>query len=100
MPTRDKAPNTLVILARYSEAIQTAVSEQDLHKLYSNRSLAYARAQRYEDALHDAQKAIELAPSWAKGYWRLGMACLGLNQIPQAIPAFAQCWHLDHGTVA
>ncbi|DBA65944.1 TPA: hypothetical protein ACH3X2_002968 [Trebouxia sp. C0005] len=83
---------------RYSESIQTGESKQGLYKTYSNRSLAYSRAQRYVDALHDAQKTIELAPSWSKGYWRLGMAFLGLKQTTQAIEAFAKCWHLDHGS--
>ncbi|DBA90606.1 TPA: hypothetical protein ACH3X1_003839 [Trebouxia sp. C0004] len=83
---------------RYTESIQFGESKQGLYKTYSNRSLAYGRAQRYVEALHDAQKTIELAPSWPKGYWRLGTAFLGLKQITQAIDAFAKCWHLDHGS--
>ena len=82
---------------RYTESIQTGESNQGLYKIYGNRSLAYSRAQRYDEALYDAQKTIELAPSWPKGYWRLGTAFLGLKQTTQAIEAFAKCWHLDHG---
>lgn len=65
--------------------------------MYSNRSLAYSKAQQHVKALHDAQKTIELAPGWAKGYWRMGVAFLGLKQTLNAIDAFAKCWHLDHG---
>ena len=73
------------------------MSKQSLHKLYSNRSLAYSKAQQYVKALHDAQKTVELAPGWAKGHWRMGMAFLGLKQTLNAIEAFAKCWHLDQG---
>ena len=38
-----------------------------------------------------------MALGWLKGFWRLGMACLGRKDIPQAIEAFAHCWRLDHG---
>ena len=84
---------------RYSDAIDLEHdSKGGLHKLYGNRSLSYIRAQRYHEALADAEKCIELAPQWPKGYWRRGMALLGLKQTLQAIQAFAQCWRLDHST--
>ena len=83
---------------RYSEALQTKPSSDGLHKLYSNRCLAYSKAQRYQEGIVDAQKCIALAPLWAKGHWRLGMALLGVKQNLKAIQAFADCWRLDHGT--
>ena len=82
---------------RYSEALNTETSHPGLHKLYGNRSLAYSKAHHYHDALADAKTCIELAPHWAKGHWRLGMAFLGLKQTLQAIQAFAECWRLDRG---
>lgn len=83
---------------RYSDSLQANPdSKVGLHRLYGNRSLAYTRAQHYHEAVADAEKCIELAPQWPKGYWRLGMALLGLKQTLQAIQAFAECWCLDHG---
>ena len=82
---------------RYSDALDLGDgSNIGLHKLYGNRSLAYNKAQRYQEAIADAERCIELAPQWAKGYWRLGMAFMGLKQTLQAIQAFADCWRLDH----
>lgn len=89
----------MVASFRYSDALETDPdSKVGLHKLYGNRSLAYTKAQHYRDAAADAGKCIELAPQWPKGYWRLGMALLGLKQTLQAIQAFAECWRLDHCT--
>lgn len=88
------------VSSRYSDALDLGHgSNIGLHKLYGNRSLAYIKAQRYHKAITDAERCIELAPQWPKGYWRLGMALLGLKQTLQAIQAFAKCWRLDHSTV-
>lgn len=65
----------------YGEAI--ALSKSD-HVLYSNRSAAYAEAKRYEEALCDAQKCIELKPDFAKGYSRLGWAQEHLKKLMDA----------------
>ena len=88
------------VFSRYSDALDLRQdSKIGLHKLCGNRSLAYIKAQRYHEAIADAERCIELAPQWPKGYWRLGMALLGLKQTLQAIQAFAECWRLDHSTV-
>eukprot|EP00794_Sanderia_malayensis_P020676 gene20676-22713_t len=47
----------------YSEAIQLSPK---YHVLFSNRSAAFAKKGRYEDALVDAKKTVELAPKWGK----------------------------------
>lgn len=36
------------------------------HVLYSNRSGAYASLQKYNEALQDAEKTIQLKPDWSK----------------------------------
>ena len=58
----------------------------------SNCSLAYAKAQRFEDALLAADKAITLSPTWSKGHWRRGAALLGLRNVPAAVTAFHSAW--------
>ena len=47
----------------YTEAITLDPSN---HVFYSNRSAAYARDQKYEHALTDAKKCVELKPDWGK----------------------------------
>ncbi|XP_054288780.1 uncharacterized protein LOC129004282 [Macrosteles quadrilineatus] len=42
------------------------------YSLYSNRSLAFLKAQQYYYALQDAKETIRLKPDWAKGYFRKG----------------------------
>lgn len=47
----------------YTEAIALDPSN---HVFYSNRSAAYAKDQKYEQALTDAKKCVELKPDWGK----------------------------------
>lgn len=44
-----------------------------IYRLYSNRSVAYLELGKFDEALVDAKKAVELSPKWAKAYYRLGM---------------------------
>ncbi len=50
--------------------IQAIALDPSNHILYSNRSAAYAGANRYEEAMADANNTIRLMPEWAKGYGR------------------------------
>ena len=47
----------------YTQALEL---DPDNAALYSNRSVAYARHNKFAEALDDAEKAIELNPTWAK----------------------------------
>ena len=47
----------------YSDAI---VLNPTNHILYSNRSAAYMKLERYQEALEDAEKTIEIKKDWAK----------------------------------
>eukprot|EP00756_Hemistasia_phaeocysticola_P003955 Hpha_TRINITY_DN12551_c0_g1::TRINITY_DN12551_c0_g1_i1::g.50969::m.50969/K09553/STIP1; stress-induced-phosphoprotein 1 len=49
------------------------------HIYRSNRSAARAALSQWWEALEDAQKAIELAPEWGKGYSRAATALQGLR---------------------
>lgn len=74
-------------IAAYTEAI--ALDPKN-HVLYSNRSAAYAKAGKYEDALKDADKTIELNSTWPKGYSRKGSALSLMNKYTEAFEAFEQ----------
>eukprot|EP01060_Flectonema_neradi_P024447 TRINITY_DN332_c1_g1_i2.p1 TRINITY_DN332_c1_g1~~TRINITY_DN332_c1_g1_i2.p1 ORF type:complete len:548 (+),score=160.11 TRINITY_DN332_c1_g1_i2:154-1797(+) len=58
------------------------------HVLYSNRSAAYGSLHKWNEAFQDALKCVEVAPTWAKGYSRLGSALHGLGRFDEAISAF------------
>ena len=55
----------------YSQAIEEAPSD---HTILSNRAAAYHQSGKYEEALTDSEKCIELKPDWSKGYQRKAMA--------------------------
>jgi tetratricopeptide (TPR) repeat protein len=60
-----------------SEAIKTVNDShqyKDLLLAYSIRSAAYARLQKYQNALKDANRVIELDPMYPKGYYRKALA--------------------------
>ncbi|KAK9824173.1 hypothetical protein WJX72_008288 [[Myrmecia] bisecta] len=82
---------------KYTEALQVKPGRDGIAKLYSNRSLAYAKALRFADALADANRAIEALPTWDKAHWRKGQALMGLKQHPQAVAAFQDSWQLSKG---
>lgn len=72
-------------IAAYTEAI--ALDGKN-HVLFSNRSAAYAKAKKFAEALEDAEKTIELNPTWPKGYSRKGAAAAGLHDYMKAFEAF------------
>ncbi|XP_046417769.1 stress-induced-phosphoprotein 1 [Neodiprion fabricii] len=76
----------------YTEAIALDGSN---HVLYSNRSAAYAKAEKYEQALEDAAKTVELKPDWVKGYSRKGSALAYLGRLDESIKAYEEGLKLD-----
>ncbi|KAL0693849.1 hypothetical protein Bca4012_061029 [Brassica carinata] len=76
----------------FTDAINLAPTN---HVLFSNRSAAHASLHRYEEALSDAKKTVELKPDWAKGYSRLGAAHLGLNHHEEAVEAYSKGLEID-----
>ena len=64
---------------------------------------------KYEEALTDANKCIELQPDWSKGYQRKGMALQAKGELDDAIEAYgvgcekdennAQCAQLQENAI-
>merc|ERR1712156_499094 len=76
----------------YSQAIQKDGS----NKVYfSNRSAAYMKSEDFRSALSDGEKAIELAPTWAKGYSRKGAALYALARFEEAKIAYEEASKLE-----
>lgn len=69
----------------YTEAINLDPSN---HVLYSNRSAAFQKANRFEEALQDAEKTVELKPDWPKGYSRKGSALFSLQKYGESFDAY------------
>ncbi len=79
-------------IALYTQAITI---DPDNYVLYSNRSAAYMKSDSKSKALKDAEKCVEVAPAWAKGYSRLGAAQQGLKRFNEAIDSFKKGIQLD-----
>ena len=82
----------------YAEAVTQftlAIEADPTPVLYSNRSAAYAKQEKYKEALLDANKCIDLKPDWAKGHSRRGAAYVGLKNWRAAIAAYEAGLELD-----
>ena len=69
----------------FDEAIE---KDSENHVLYSNRSAAYLSSGEGQKALEDADKCIDLEPTWAKGYGRKGAALHMLKKYDDSIASF------------
>ena len=103
----------------YTQALAGAPKEA---ALYANRSAGYLALGAKIEAYHDAKKATQLSPEWAKGYYRrapfsgpaspcgssalaaddappcrLGMACMALFDYDMAAWALARGVRLEPG---
>ncbi|CAF3765160.1 unnamed protein product [Rotaria sp. Silwood1] len=76
----------------YTQAI--ALDDKN-HVLYSNRSAAYAKSNKYEDALKDAEKCVTLKPDFIKGYSRKGAALSFLKRYDEAIKVYEEGLKID-----
>ena len=60
------------------------------HRLYINRSAAYASLRLWDKAIADGNECVRLRPDWAKGYCRLGAAYEGLSDLARAEAAYTE----------
>jgi tetratricopeptide (TPR) repeat protein len=76
----------------FTQAIQL---DPDNHVFYSNRAAAFMKADSKSKALHDAEKCLELAPDFVKGYSRLGAAQQSLKRFEAAKDTFKKGIEFD-----
>ena len=68
----------------YSGGIEADSEPFELAKLLANRSAAYGRLGNLEAALADGKRAVEIDPSYIKGYFRATKAHMALGQFRRA----------------
>lgn len=73
----------------FSKAISLGGSDKDFQKvIYSNRSAAYLKLNKLQQALDDANKCIEADSQWSKGYSRKGDALYALRRYTDSYNAY------------
>eukprot|EP00250_Pteridium_aquilinum_P001139 c11347_g1_i1 orf=1010-1819(-) len=81
--------NNSMASSRFNEAIDLytmAISlSGDNAVYYSNRAAAHTQVEKYEAAIADSNKAIQLDPNYSKAYSRLGLAYYTQGKYQEAI---------------
>ncbi|KAH3843339.1 hypothetical protein DPMN_116854 [Dreissena polymorpha] len=94
-----QSANDAMQSCRFETAIQLYTSALELapkdHLLLSNRSYAFSRLDKYQEALDDADHVLSLRPDWPKGFFRRGCALYGLGHYEESVVALLQCLALD-----
>ncbi|KAG5855284.1 hypothetical protein ANANG_G00047470 [Anguilla anguilla] len=80
-------------ISKFTEAIHYIPND---YRFFGNRSYCYACLDQYAMALSDAERSIQLAPDWPKGYFRKGSALMGLKRYREAEKAMEQVLRLDN----
>ena len=86
-----KQKNYTQAIEFYTKALGTDPSS---HAVYSNRSLAYSNVGDFEKSLQDATKCLDLAPTFARGYFRKAVALSGLMKYEEAMVAAQEGYKL------
>ncbi|KAL7890023.1 hypothetical protein AOLI_G00022810 [Acnodon oligacanthus] len=79
-------------VSMFTEAIKCDPKD---YRFFGNRSYCYYCLEQYPLALTDAEKSIQMAPEWPKGYYRKGSALMGLKRYSEAEKAMEQVLKLD-----
>ena len=65
------------------------------HVAYANRSACFLKLGEHEKALRDATRCAEMAPTFVKGRFRVGLALHALGRFAEAAAALAEAERLD-----
>jgi stress-induced-phosphoprotein 1 len=92
-----QAGNFEEAVKHYTDAIGHDATD---HVFYSNRSACLSSLSRYDEALADANKCIELKPDFAKAYSRKGAALHGAGKLQEATAAYEDGLKIDPNNAA
>lgn len=91
--------NTEFAAKKYEASVKSYTSAIALdgtsHVLFSNRSGAHLALDNVDAAIGDAERCIELSPTFVKGYSRLGASLLAARQFKDAEVAFKRGLKID-----
>lgn len=79
----------MTLYSRCMEAMEEGEREERA-AIFSNRAACFAKVCHYEDSKADAKAALELRPTWARAWTRLGHAADCLGQVQEAVDAYLQ----------
>ena len=78
-----KARNYEMAAKYYTKAIKMA--EKPNYIYYANRSAVYLELEKYDECIADADKSIEIEPTFFKSYFRKAKAYVATKELEQAI---------------
>ena len=86
----------LIYQQQFAEAPRAIVISQEFMAVdYANRGLTYARLRRYDEALADYARAIQLDPTLAQVYSNRGVAYDSLQRYDEALADYTRAIQLD-----
>jgi len=92
-----RAENYTEAVLHYSFAIKLCLNDP---VLYSNRSLAFLKLKQLYYANEDAEKAIQLKPDWAKGFFRKAEVQAAAGQFDTALLLYGRALQLQPNDIS
>jgi stress-induced-phosphoprotein 1 len=81
----------------YTQAIEENPED---HTIYGNRSASFYNLKKFDKALEDAEKCVQIKPDWPKGFQRKGLALQAQGKLDEAIEAYSKGLELDENNAA
>jgi len=95
---KEKA-NEFYCEGKYNDAVniysQLLEWEPENYMVLSNRSAAYIKLEKWNEALNDAVTSTKLKPDWGKAWGRLGAALYGQDKLDEALVAYNKANELE-----
>lgn len=79
----------------YTKAIKCGDQHKQLATFYKNRAAAYLKLEKYEQALKDCDKSLELEPNEPKALYRRAQAKENLGRYEEAYRDAIMVWNAD-----
>jgi tetratricopeptide (TPR) repeat protein len=70
-------------------------AQLELAILYSNRSLVRLSMSKLHESAEDAECAVQCDPTYIKGHWRHGQACIALGNYTDGLVSFTKALELE-----